>query len=356
MSQRSETRVSVIIPARNEEQNIERVVRSVAGQDPVIEILVVDDASTDQTAEILKRLQDEIPLLRAIRNNVLPEGWAGKPHACALGAHRARGEWLLFTDADTEHLPGSLAYWVEQAEREGLDMVSLSPGQVVTKWWEKAVIPRLFVQLARWYPFEEISRPDSPRAAANGQYFLVRRKVYLEAGGFESVRGQILDDVRLAERVKASGGRICFAPGADWVRTRMYASFRAMWQGWTKNLYLLAEGKWRRGLAAATGAWLLDVVPLAAFVVLGTMTLAARRGSLVTILAAGCLFFALARRARYGRELAKLGFDPRLANYQGPGALLAGLLILNSFCTYRLGWRIEWKGRAYPSAAWGKQG
>ncbi len=347
MNEPSAGRVSVIIPARNEERNIERVIGSLAGQERLQEIIAVDDASTDRTAEILQHLRDEISFLRVIHNEGLPEGWTGKTYACAVGAAQAQGEWLLFTDADTEHSSGSVAYWVGRAERERLDLVSLSPGQVVAKWWEKAVIPYVFVQLARWYPFEEISQADSERAAANGQYILVRREIYLEAGGFESVRGEILDDVRIAERVKSSGRRIFFAPGADWVRTRMYVSFGAMWEGWTKNLYLLAEGNWGRGVAAVAQAWLLDVVPLVTFAVLGAMTVASRQGGLATILAVACLFFALARRARYGRELSKLGFDRSLANYQWPGAALAGLLILNSFCAYGLGRRIEWKGRTY---------
>ncbi len=348
-------RVSVIIPARNEERNLARVIGSLAGQERLLEIIVVDDASTDATASLLRTLQQTTPCLRVVRVESLPAGWTGKTHACALGAEAAQGDWLLFTDADTEHRPGSLGYWVKRAEGEGWDVVSLSPGQVVHRWWEKAVIPRVFVQLARWYPFEEISNPATARAAANGQYLLARREVYLRAGGFESVRGEILEDVRLAERLQAAGARMLFLPGGDWVETRMYATWGAMWEGWTKNLYWLAEGRWKRALATVTEAWLLEVLPPAGVVVFGAMSVAARRTGLAMILAVGCLFLWLARRARYARELAQLGFERRLANYQSLGGLLMSLLMLYSFCAYRLGWRIEWKGRAYAQAGAGKR-
>ena len=357
MSQPFQARVSVVIPVRNEERNVERVARSVAAQEPVLEMIVVDDASTDRSGEILKRLAGEIPVLRLVRIESLPKGWTGKTYACALGADRAQGQWLLFTDADTEHLPGSLAHWVGRAERDQWDLVSLSPGQVVGKWWEKAVIPRVFVQLARWYPFEDISRPESPRAAANGQYLLMRREVYRKAGGFESVRNEILDDVRLAEKVKAAGGRILFAPGSEWVRTRMYGSFRAMWQGWTKNLYLLADGNGLRVMRALAGAWLLDVLPEALLLALIPWVLV--QGITAAALAAfvACGAIIIYRGRKYAHQVQRLGYNPGTVQiYRPVGAWLFGLLLLNSFRDYRTRGSIEWKGRRYPVSAGPGQG
>src|SRR5579862_3135350 len=122
-------RVSVIIPARNEEANIERVVKSVANQKDVREILVVDDQSEDRTARVLDELKVEIPLLQVLRIESLPPGWLGKTHAVAQGARAATGDWLLFTDADTRHLDGSLGELLRRAEEEHVDLLSLSPGQ-----------------------------------------------------------------------------------------------------------------------------------------------------------------------------------------------------------------------------------
>ena len=181
-------RVSVIIPARNEEANIARVVRSVASQEGVREILVVDDQSSDGTPAILEGMKRELPMLRVMRVESLPAGWTGKAHALAMGAREAAGDWLLFTDADTEHRPGSLKALLERAERDSADLLSVSPGQRVLTWWEKSVIPLVYAHLARLYRFEDVSNPESAAAAANGQYLLIRREAYERAGGYQALR------------------------------------------------------------------------------------------------------------------------------------------------------------------------
>jgi chlorobactene glucosyltransferase len=344
-------RVSVIIPARNEEANIERVVRSVARQSPVLEIIVVDDGSTDRTGEILKQLKREIPILRVLRNETLPAGWTGKTYAAAVGALSASADWLLFTDADTVHAPGSLRALLERAESDGADLLSLSPGQETPTWWEKAVIPRVYLQLAQWYPFEDVSRPDSPRAAANGQYMLIRRTTYLRVGGFESVRGEVLEDVAFADSVKEQGGKIVFLPGAEWVRTRMYTRFGEMWHGWTKNLFPLMQGGPLR-LLLTTADCFLDVFPIAACFASLVWFLAVHN---LIALAAGvvCLLIAYLLRISYAHQLATLGYDRKLASYRAMGSLMFGLLLLNSWRAHRLSRRIEWKGRSYPAAGRG---
>ena len=264
MSENPHARVSVIIPARNEEANIERAVRSIAAQGGVpLEIIVVDDQSEDRTGEILTRLKAEIPSLRALRVDTLPDGWLGKPHALACGAKIASADWLLFTDADAEHGPGSLAELLERAEKEQVDLLSLSPGQLTPTWWEKAVIPLVYAWLAKLYSFDEVNDPKSNVAAANGQYLLVRRAVYERIGGHEAVRAEILEDVALARRVKAAGGRLLFLPGAPWVQTRMYRTFSAMWEGWTKNLYLLYGRNVKLILGTIATTVLVDWMPIA---------------------------------------------------------------------------------------------
>ena len=349
MSTSHQERVSVIIPARNEEVNIARVVRSLAKQQGIREILVVDDQSVDRTGEILAALEVEIPLLRTLRVESLPEGWLGKTHAAAMGARAATGDWLLFTDADTEHLAGSLAELLQRAEDEHADLLSLSPGQETPTWWEKSVIPFVYVKLASLFRFEEVSDPHSPAAAANGQYLLVRRDIYERSGGHEAVKSEILEDVELARRIKALGGKLLFLPGAQWVRTRMYHSFREMWQGWTKNLYLLYEGNVSKMLAAVASLWLLDLFPVLAFVAACLWVALARAGGVATLMALGLFLLALARQWNYGRALARLGFDPALASYQPIGAALLGALMLSSLRAHRATGNIEWKGRHYAT-------
>lgn len=140
--------ITAIVPSRNEELAIETSVRSLAAQPEIAEIRVVNDASSDRTAEILSRLAAEIPQLRVIEASPLPSGWVGKNHAAWLGAHDASTEWLLFTDADVRHLPGSASRALGNAAESGAAVVSYSPRQVLDAWWERALIPFVFTRLA----------------------------------------------------------------------------------------------------------------------------------------------------------------------------------------------------------------
>ena len=342
----------MIIPARNEEANIERAVRSIATQGGVpLEIIVVDDQSDDRTGEILKGLKVEIPSLRTLRVDALPAGWLGKPHALACGAKIASAHWLLFTDADAEHRPGSLAELLERAEEEQVDLLSLSPAQLTPTWWERAIIPLVYVWLAKLYSFDEVNDPMSSVAAANGQYLLIRRAVYERVGGHEAVRAEILEDVGLARCVKAAGGRLLFLPGAPWVQTRMYRSFAAMWEGWTKNLYLLYGGNVKLILGTIATTLLVDWMPIVFLFVPVLLRRDFRSQSAVFLV--WLYYFILInifvlQYTLYRRRLLALGFPPALANYYWLGAALFGALLLNSLRAHRWSRRVHWKGRAYP--------
>jgi glycosyltransferase involved in cell wall biosynthesis len=341
--------VSIIVPARNEQANIERLVGSLAAQSGVREILVVDDQSEDRTLEILEAMKAEEPLLRVLHVDSLPEGWLGKTYAASVGAREAAGDWLLFTDADTEHLPGSLAALLELAQGKGADLLSLSPGQITPTWWEKAVIPLVYVDLARLYKFEEVSDPRSPAAAANGQYLLIRHEVYGRVGGHQAVRNEILEDVALAKRVKASGGKLLFLPGAAWVQTRMYHTFPEMWRGWTKNLFLLY------GRSLARTGWTfaelcaLDLLPQLSLLVLLIWLLSGRGNVFVFGAAFGCALIVVARHAGYLRAVAHLGFDSHVAPWRLEGAIILGALLVNSVIAHRLSHHVDWKGRRYST-------
>ena len=349
MSQSDPGKVSVIVPARNEEANIERVLRSLAGQQGVREILVVDDNSEDRTAEIVRALKAEIATLRLLRVDSLPEGWLGKTYAVSLAAREAAGDWLLFTDADTEHLPGSLAATLEIAERLGADLFSLSPGQITPTWWEKAVIPLVYVKLARLYRFEDVSNPASPAAAANGQYLLIRRAVYERVGGHAAIHNQVLEDVELAKRVKTGGGKVVFMPGTAWVRTRMYSAFGEMWAGWSKNLYLLYGRSLGKILKALADLCAVDLLPQVFFVILLMCLLSGPRSVIVLAGILSSLVVILARHARYMRAITQLGFDSRVAAWRLEGAVILSALLINSVIAYRISHHVEWKGRRYST-------
>ena len=228
--------VSVVIPARNEEASLADCLQSLVGQSGVAyEIVVVDDGSTDRTREIAASFAD----VRVMSPGPLPAGWTGKNNAVVAGAEVARGEWLLFTDADTVHVPGSLARALAEAKENGTDMLSYSPQQIAVTFWEMAVLPVVFAELARAYPPKQVSDSASPIAAANGQYILIRRDAYEAVGGHHAIAGELLEDVALARAVKNSGRTLRFRYAADVVRTRMYRNFRQLREGWTKNLALL---------------------------------------------------------------------------------------------------------------------
>jgi glycosyltransferase involved in cell wall biosynthesis len=187
-------------------------------------------------------------------------GWTGKNNAITTGARQARGEWLLFTDADTVHMPGSLARAVAEARENHADLLSYSPEQIAVTFWEMATLPVVFAELARQYPPSVVSDPTSPLAAANGQFILIRRESYEAVGGHAAIAGDILEDVALARAVKRSGRKIRFRYAPDAVRTRMYRNYRQLRDGWTKNLALLFPRP--GGLAAKTLA--LWAIPWAA--------------------------------------------------------------------------------------------
>ncbi len=231
--------VSAIVPARNEEATIAAAVESLAAQPEIKEIIVIDDLSTDGTAAALRQLSSRYGQLRVLETKELPAGWVGKNYAVSLGAAQATGDWLLFTDADGVHLPGSMARALGDAAETGAGLVSYSPEQEMRSWWEKALIPFVYTRLGHKYSYAEVNHPDSAAAAASGQYLLIRREDYLRIGWHAAVAGDVLEDVALARLAKQAGVRLYFAPGNAIVRVRMYRTFGAMWQGWTKNLYPL---------------------------------------------------------------------------------------------------------------------
>jgi len=241
--------VSIIVPARNEEASLGNCLQSLAAQAGVaFEIIVVDDGSTDRTREIAKRFAG----VRVISPGPVPNSptgkcWTGKNNAVVAGTKEARAEWLLFTDADTVHLPGSLARALDEAKKEQADLLSYSPEQVVVTFAERAVMPVIFAELAAHYPPQKVrehssgqsSRESSGIVAANGQYILVRRAAYEAVGGHAAVATEILEDVALARLFRNAGHRVYFRYGGDAVRTRMYRNWAQLREGWTKNLALL---------------------------------------------------------------------------------------------------------------------
>ena len=341
--------VSVIVPARNEEANLERCLRSIASQQGIsFELIVANDASTDGTAEIAEKfsrikecpvngVHNDLVNVIAINAPPLPAGWTGKANAVYAGAQQASGEWLLFTDADTEHLPDSLSRAVAEARSLDVEMLSYSPAQEVGTLAERVLMPVVFAELATTFKPAEVSDPRSQAAAANGQYLLIRRDAYFAVGAHEAVAAELLEDVALARLVKQSGRKMFFRYGGGQVRTRMYHGWLQLRDGWTKNLALLFPNPERLALKR-----LAEFLVIAIALLFGIAGLLSHAYTTAAVAFAIALIFGTNLRLRIARAHFD-GLSSGLAMFGGP---LFAYVLLRSVEAHRDG-AVEWKGRAY---------
>ena len=246
LSEDQELALSVVIPARNEEDVIAACLESLVAQaEPGWElgldweILVVDDASTDRT----RALANAYPGVRVLEAPVLDtgahSGFTGKTNACWAGAQAARGKVLVFTDADTIHERGDLARARHEMGKYGVALLSYSPRQLTTGLVQRVVMPLVFAELAIGYPMKRVNVPEDRTAAANGQFLMVDAEEYFAAGGHRAVGREVLEDVALARVFKRAKKGLRFRYAPDALSTRMYRTTAAMMEGWTKNLALL---------------------------------------------------------------------------------------------------------------------
>jgi chlorobactene glucosyltransferase len=259
--------VSVLVPARDEEKNIARSLDSLIGQTYTnYEIVVLDDQSTDRTWEILSTYQRENPgKLRIVKGEPLSEsGWCGKPHAMHQLSRHGRGEYLLFTDADTIHGPESVAWAVTNIEWHKADCLSGFVLQQMDTLGEQCIVPATYIMSAMVLPLWLIAAIPAPGLSfAIGQLIMFRRRVYDAIGGYASVAGEISDDLAIARELKRAGFREVFLDIRRHVRCRMYDGYRASFNGLSKNIYDLAR---RRSIFFAAAIMLLVtfvVLPLA---------------------------------------------------------------------------------------------
>jgi len=338
------TLVSVIIPARNESATIETVVRSVlASTYEPLDLLVVDDRSTDDTAAIVERLAAEDARLRLVRGESLPEGWYGKPWACLQGYRAARGDLLLFTDADTRHEPELLARAVGALRAERADLVTVAPRQRCETFWERLVMPQIWLLLGVRYHPSRVNRARRERdVIANGQFILMPRESYEAVGTHEVVRHEVAEDLALAQAFYRAGRSIHFAFAERLMETRMYQSLPHLVEGWSKNVYLggrrsFPEEPVLRALVPAMllAAFLFWLVPPAVLAVTGATAGLGPAATAATALSA--LFWML---ISYGMKI-----PPWYGLLYPIGALMA--LYIGARSTWRGERRVEWRGRVY---------
>jgi len=328
------TRVAAIVPARNEEVSIAACITSLAAQPEIVEIIAVNDQSSDRTAEILHGLAKNISHLRVLDAPAPPAGWVGKNHAVSLGAQQASSPWLLFTDADAVLLEGAIAKAIALATEKDAALISFSPEQELQTWYERVLIPFVYLRLAQRFSFAEVNDTASKAAAANGQFLLIQRETYDAVGGHAAIHGAVLEDVALARRVKSAGFRIWFASGFGSVRVRMYRSFSAMWEGWKKNLFQLMGGSTGSVFAEFESAfpWMILVI-----LIIGI--------KLPVAMFAGVILLLL-RQVSYGMALSRNHFPFKYIIYYLPAIFLYAGVLWASHESYAKG-KVTWKGREY---------
>jgi glycosyltransferase involved in cell wall biosynthesis len=339
--------LSVIVPARDEERSLGACLASLVAQSEEgwllgrhWELLVVDDHSTDRTAEIALGFAG-VTVLTAPEP---PAGWTGKASACWTAAQQARGQWLLFTDADTVHAVGSLSRSIVEAQRYKVGMLSWSPLQRVSGLMARMVMPLIFSELATAYPPKLVNDPDQRIAVANGQFLLVRRDAYRQIGGHAAVAASLVEDVDMAFSIKRQrlGLRFRYAP--EMVSARMYESAGELWEGWVKNLALLIHNSLALALWRLLDMALVVLLPL---LMLGYVWQPI--GGLQPLGRALLLLIWLRTLWRIWRRAARSNFSAADVALCILGLPLFSALLIHSWYAHAVFHRATWKGRMYAS-------
>jgi chlorobactene glucosyltransferase len=349
-------RVSVLVPARNEAPRIKACLESLVEQNySSLEIIVLDDESRDATAEIVRAVgfsSDPGSNRRVLSGAPLPSGWTGKSWACHQLAEAARGEYLLFIDADTIHHPEAISSAMEAAQRFRADLLTLWPHQTTVTFAEKLIIPLLFVVAGSYLPHwllicaqraPWLARALGPKllgrcSTASGQFLLFRRDRYLALGGHRTVGEHLVEDIALAREVGKripEGWRLLTCDGTRLVHCRMYTSPDEIWEGFTKNLWPVFDGDWMGFWLAVIWQFVVCVLP---FLVLPFFQWP-QLYVVITIL----LCLRLAAALRFHTSWISICFHPI-------GYTLALLIAANSFRQAK-GKGVGWKDRIYREQA-----
>jgi chlorobactene glucosyltransferase len=329
---------AIIVPARNEEQNIARCLDALSRQSypqDQLSIIVINDGSTDQTEWVIRQCMQRDPRIKLIQGAPPPADWKGKPLACWLGAQAAtNADWLCFVDADTIAEPAMLASAVTVAEDRHIDMLSLEPFQILGGFWDRLVISAGLFFAAFTQDLRRVNDSSKPDACANGQCILIRKTVYNAIGGHAAVRGEFAEDSALARLIKSNRYHLMVLGGDRLIRTRMYEDLPTLWTGIARVLVIMAGGPGRLMMFAAAAILLAT-----ATVVLPIITWFSVAAILASI-ASASLFGIHIGVARYYKIPFWYGLLFPIAY------IIGAILAIDSLRRTSAG-RMAWKGRVY---------
>lgn len=341
-------KISVLIPCRNEAPRLESNLQSLLDQDySDFEIIALDDNSDDATPDILAKLSQAHDRLKLLRGMPLPAGWQGKNYACHQLSQAAAGDWLLFVDADTFHAPGMLKAAMQEAADRKVALVSTFPRQVFSSKGDELTVPLMFFILLSFLPMfftaKRIPFAKGAFATGCGQFILVRRDAYLEAGGHAAIGARISEGPLIASRVKALGHRIVLADGSAWTSCRMYRGWNEVYRGFSRSVFASMGGS---VFAAAFFLTVQTYVFHGPFVLL---TAALLRGALTPAVAV-CLTAAILLPIWMRLRIhLKTGMSLKWIWAHALSIALYHAILINSFLQYRVFRNTSWKGRSYAA-------
>ena len=348
-------RISVAVAAKDEQDNIESCVRTMLGQDyPDFEMVVINDRSTDATAEIVERIAAEDGRLRLMDITDLPAGWCGKTNAMQHGVAEADGEWICMIDADCRQQSArTLRAAMRYALDTGADLLSVLPNLEVRTFWENVVQPVCGGVMMIWFHPDKVNDPRRPHAYANGAFMLMRRSAYERVGTHEAVKDQVNEDMHLAALTKAAGLSLRVVTNQGLYQVRMYTSLRQIVQGWSRIFYG-TFGTLRRVCISLAVLVTMGLVPYAA-AVFGAVAVsagAAPAGLLTACAIAGAVAAAMQLSVAY-RFYPLTGAKASMAWTYAMGCLIGSLALILALGKLRPGARLTWRNTTYtrpPSA------
>ncbi|MGG1636258.1 glycosyltransferase [Paenibacillus sp. NRS-1760] len=343
-------RLSVLIPARNEADNIAACIQSLLLEPSIfIEVLVLDDRSTDGTAEAARLAAAGDSRVRVLPGDVLPFGWLGKSHACHQLAEAAHGEWWLFLDADARLEPGALADALDTALAQGQGLVTGFPKQETGTWLEKLIVPMMSFSIACHLPIRLVRRsPDPKFVAAHGAFMMISAESYWATGGHAGFKGHLVDDMQLAGAVKKAGLPVTLAYVCPQISMRMYQNAAGVWNGYKKNIFAgVGRSSLLLGIMLFMYTLLYILPPIMMIISLaGLLMHAYPEGWLTTVLLPSSLCYLLGVCLK--RIIDRKSGQPWYLSLCLPASIfLLSAIALASWRASLNGTGYEWKGRRY---------